>query len=134
MAAASHATPPGTPTTPTRPPAHYGPPSGQGSPAVRQRHQGQQDQGEHRAPGRAGDHPSHLTSSITQQPQENFNTGYLDQSMDRDLFGPRSSSNPMFSERSPTGRPPVPFPGQHYDIYTSPSTETPPRDMRDAVL
>ena len=134
LAAASQATPPATPTTPTRPQVAHVPPSGQGSPAVRQRHHRQQDQGEYPPQQGMGYHPSSLTSGITSQPQENFNTGYLDQSMDRDSFGPRSTSNPLFSERSPTGRPPIPFQGQHYDIYSSPSTETPPRDMRDTVL
>ena len=134
LAAASHATPPATPTTPTRPQVTHAQPSGQGSLAVRQRHQRKQDQGEYPSQQGMGYHPSHLASGITGQPQENFNTGYLDQSMDRDSFGPRSTSNPLFSERSPSGRPPIPFQGQHYDIYSSPSTETPPRDMRDTVL
>ena len=72
-------------------------------------------------PSQASKRPTDLSLNPTDLPRESYNTGYLDQSLDRDSVSHRNADNPLYKERSPTSRPPLPFPGQHYDIYRSPT-------------
>ncbi len=62
-------------------------------------------------------------------PNNNYNQGYKDQSLDahRDTLayanvnpaydGHRDATNPAYKDRSPTHRPNLPYPGQHYNVF-----------------
>ena len=149
IAAASQSTPPSTPRgsgsrgvppgsagSRGAPPGSRGtPPVSRGTPPTSARRNPSQDSPTPRQrlknPTQASKRPTDLSPRPTELPRESYNTGYLDQSLDRDSVSHRNSDNPLYNERSPTARPPLPFPGQHYDIYRSPTDSN---DGADTML